>query len=51
MTSNIDSDPDFGQSGISPSKSGGSNGYSPPIIGYGVCKVLDSKHPDFKKDD
>ncbi|XP_027365676.1 2-alkenal reductase (NADP(+)-dependent)-like isoform X2 [Abrus precatorius] len=22
-----------------------------PIIGYGVCKVLDSKHPDFKKGD
>lgn len=24
---------------------------SQPIIGYGVCKVLDSKHPDFKKGD
>ncbi|PNX84401.1 NADP-dependent alkenal double bond reductase p2-like protein, partial [Trifolium pratense] len=22
-----------------------------PIVGYGVCKVLDSKHPDFKKGD
>lgn len=25
--------------------------FSQPIIGYGVCKVLDSKHPDFKKGD
>ncbi|CAI8586997.1 unnamed protein product [Vicia faba] len=22
-----------------------------PVVGYGVCKVLDSKHPNFKKGD
>lgn len=25
--------------------------FSQPIVGYGVCKVLDSKHPNFKKGD
>ena len=25
--------------------------YLQPIYGYGVCKVVDSGHPEFKKDD